>query len=320
MEEVIERGVDRAIALFNAGSCSDAFAALLSLLHAAPESYRVQSMAIKMIKLAPNPTADMMLERWLEASRFGNLDNAAVILAEYFDDPKQIYALCGTLAAIAIRLGRTGAAPGLFANCLTEQLPEPTAETEVVDEYVARAGIYDVNPLHVVSAEDFLAFLGRNLPQGGGWTVVDAPCGSGQAAAGLRPWAARLIGSDLSPPMLDIARAGGGYDQLIQGDLAEVLPGLDADMLCCHGALYYFKDTAPVVKAAAATVKTGGYFAFNEHPAPRGVMATIDGNPRYCRSPDLVRELLAEHGFAEVATELGLTFGLPSQYWLFRKV
>ncbi|MCX4239251.1 class I SAM-dependent DNA methyltransferase [Paraliomyxa miuraensis] len=53
--------------------------------------------------------------------------------------------------------------------------------------------------------------------------VLDAGCGTGLCAPLLRPLARTLVGVDLSGKMLDQARRRGGYDELIEAELTEML-------------------------------------------------------------------------------------------------
>ncbi|WP_173983690.1 class I SAM-dependent methyltransferase [Magnetospirillum sp. SS-4] len=205
----------------------------------------------------------------------------------------------------------------MFGECLTAELPTPAAHGEVIKEYDAE--LYDRQSTHLDSIAEFQAFLGDHLDGGGPWEIIDAPCGTGLAGPILKPWARRLVGLDLVPAMVSQAERLGCYDDLLVGDLLDMLPRLRAEMVVCHGALYYFRDLAPIVAAVAACLSQGGYFAFTDFPAPEGVMATRGGNARFCRSPSLVRELLESNGFAEVASELRLSFTLPCLYWIFRK-
>ncbi|MDO8607224.1 MAG: methyltransferase domain-containing protein [Phaeospirillum sp.] len=314
----MDANIEQAIKLFRDGAYSEAFEKSIEILTLDFTSKYPQYIAIAVIKGTQGNLAKFLLQRWIEGCHFGNLSNAALIIRDTFDD-SDVYLMSSSLAGIAANLGDHVSALELFGNCLTEDLSVSLSKQDVVQEYEQEATIYDSQPVHCESINDFMEFLGRSLGPAGDMTVIDIPCGTGQAGTLLRPWAAWLIGSDLSPDMLACAEATGSYDQLICGDLFDILPGLSANMVVCLGSLYYFQDLDPVVAAAVAALQPGGYFAFTDFPASRGVMRTIGGNMRYCRAPALVRETLAAHNFIEVSAEFGQSFGLLCIYWLFRK-
>ncbi|OAN53929.1 hypothetical protein A6A04_13650 [Paramagnetospirillum marisnigri] len=303
----------------NAGDQVGAFVAALAVIRDDPGLVLAQIAALKLISRAVGDTQAGMFEQWLQSTGFGNLDNAAVILPALFECPAELYAIGSILAVITASQGRHREALAVFGSFLTADLPAPLAKTDVAKEYGNTAEVYDQNILHTASVDFFTAFLDRSLPGQPVAVAVDVPCGSGMAGPWLRQRSGRLIGSDLSAHMSAMAEASGHYDQVICGDMVEVLPNLTVDLVVSHGSLYYFRDLVPVAAEVAKALRPGGWFAFTDYPAPCGTMATISGNLRYCRAPDLVRAVMTEQGLEESACEWGLTFGLPCVYWLFRK-
>ncbi len=305
---------------FFAGNLAAAFAATLAAVRLDPYVLRSQILALTIIVRTPDHLTARFVAEWLAACRFGNLDNAAAILADVFTESGEAYPIFSAFSIVALRLGNPDLSRALFSRCLSASLPPSLESAAVESQYGSTAAAnYDDAGLHVESVAAFMDFLVRNLGQAGPWDIVDAPCGTGLAGPALRPWALRLVGSDLSAAMVAQARLRGGYDELIVGDLLETLPRLSADLLVSHGSLYHFEELGPVAAAAAASLGPGGWFAFTDYPAPEGVMVTIGGNRRYCRAAQVVRDALASQGFVELASELALTFGLPCVYWLFRK-
>lgn len=94
--------------------------------------------------------------------------------------------------------------------------------------------------------------------------VVDAGCGTGLCGPLLRPYARRLTGVDLSPRMVDRARARGDYDELAVAELTAFLTARPAayDLVASADTLIYFGDLRPVLAAAAAALRLGGRLAF----------------------------------------------------------
>jgi predicted TPR repeat methyltransferase len=97
-----------------------------------------------------------------------------------------------------------------------------------------------------------------------GLDVLDLGCGTGLAGAVFRPLAVRLDGVDLSPAMIEKARAKGLYDGLIVGDIETALaaPGRAYDLIVAADTLVYLGDLAALFRGARARLKLEGYFLF----------------------------------------------------------
>jgi predicted TPR repeat methyltransferase len=103
-------------------------------------------------------------------------------------------------------------------------------------------------------------------------TILDLGCGTGLAGEVFRPLAARLDGIDLSPAMIEKARARGIYDDLAVADLEQALaePGRAYDLILAADTLVYLGDLAPVFRAAAARLAPDGFFLFTVEKAEAG--------------------------------------------------
>jgi predicted TPR repeat methyltransferase len=308
--------------LQSSGRTGAAFAVILDALRPDPCVRRLQEAALKLIAIAQDAHVAVFVRHWLETCRFGNLENALIILADCMaenDDVQANYTIFGHLSIMALRLEKHDLALTLFSHCLSDQLPPPLSEDYVAVQYDDKAVCYDDDYLHKVSVVSFLAFLAKHATPPEPLDILDVPCGTGLIGPVLKPWARRLTGCDLSPGMAAHARARDCYDEVIVGDMLTSLPVAAADLAISHGSLYYFRELEPVAAALAAALRPGGLFAFTDYPAPEGVMVTKSGIQRYCRSRPVVLNALEAHGFSEVASEMHLTFGLPCIYWIFRK-
>lgn len=90
------------------------------------------------------------------------------------------------------------------------------------------------------------------LPEDG--TVIDVGCGAGAASLPLAPRAARIIGVDRNPAMLDAFSANAGrlgVEHLaMEGRWLEVSPGAErTDVVVCHHVFYDVVDLEPFVAA-----------------------------------------------------------------------
>lgn len=94
-----------------------------------------------------------------------------------------------------------------------------------------------------------------------GLAILDLGCGTGLAGALFRDKAARLDGIDLSPAMIEKARARGVYDSLTVGDIETTLAGA-YDLILAADTLVYLGDLALLFRAVAAHLAPDGYFLF----------------------------------------------------------
>jgi predicted TPR repeat methyltransferase len=132
-----------------------------------------------------------------------------------------------------------------------------------------------------------------------GLSILDLGCGSGLAGVSMRPRAAELVGIDLSPEMIALARARGIYDRL---EIAEITEWLGQgqtlfDLIISCDCLIYFGDLGRIVRAAADRLKPGGFFAMSMERGDRHPFHLTDTG-RYTHHPDHVREVAAQAGLA----------------------
>ncbi len=97
--------------------------------------------------------------------------------------------------------------------------------------------------------------------------MLDLGCGTGLAGAVFRPLVDRLVGVDLSPRMIEQARAKNLYDRLDVLDVVQFLAAEHAaeavyDLILAADVFVYLSDLAPVTAAAARVLAPGGLFAF----------------------------------------------------------
>lgn len=106
--------------------------------------------------------------------------------------------------------------------------------------------------------------LAAILPPQGALQVLDLGCGTGLSGVALKPFARRLEGVDLSPRMLEGARARGLYAALHEADLLTFLPTRRAafDIVAAADVLNYLGDLAPALAAIRGALKPGGLAAF----------------------------------------------------------
>lgn len=161
----------------------------------------------------------------------------------------------------ALHLMRLGALPlaGMpeaFVRTLFDQYA-PRFESSLVGDLDYRGPDLLLRAvLSVRSAERKPAFFRR---------AIDLGCGTGLAASAFASGVDHFIGVDLSPRMIERARATGLYAEL---EVADMLHGLrtqadaSADLILAADAMVYVADLAPVLAEARRVLVAGGLIAF----------------------------------------------------------
>jgi predicted TPR repeat methyltransferase len=132
--------------------------------------------------------------------------------------------------------------------------------------------------------------------------AIDLGCGTGLAAAAFARTADRFIGVDLSPRMIERARATSLYAELEVADMSQGLrarPDASADLILAADAIVYVADLPPVLAEASRVLVSGGLLAFTaETHGGEGVV--IGQGLRYAHSAAYVCDAIDGAG-------LGLT-------------
>ena len=128
--------------------------------------------------------------------------------------------------------------------------------------------------------------------------VIDLGCGTGLAARAFSPLSGEIIGIDLSPRMIERARATGLYAELDVAEIAEGLgrrPDASADLILAADVMVYVHDMTPLLAEVARVLASGGLFAFTvESHAGEGVV--LGQGLRYAYGASRVRALIAAAG------------------------
>jgi len=110
------------------------------------------------------------------------------------------------------------------------------------------------------------------LPEVGGMRVLDAACGPGVYAEWLVSRGAEVVGVDVSPKMVELARRRlGPTVNVYHADLTRPLTFLDGesfDIVLSPLTMNYIKDWQPVFREFHRLLRPGGYFVFSvTHPS-----------------------------------------------------
>ena len=184
---------------------------------------------------------------------------------------------------------------------LRDDTPPPRASDRAIRKiYKNFAASYEsrmLEDLKYAGPEWMLAALRRAIGDRDGLSILDLGCGSGLVGASVTKCAAELVGVDMSPEMIELARARNIYDRL---EVAEITEWLDRgqtlfDLIISCDCLIYFGDLGPITRSAAMRLKPGGFFAMSMERGNRYPYHLTDTG-RYTHHPDHVRDVAANAG------------------------
>jgi predicted TPR repeat methyltransferase len=143
----------------------------------------------------------------------------------------------------------------------------PVYIRDLFDEF---SGEYDRTMLETLeySAHLHLHTLAyRTLPPGRtDWRILDLGSGTGLVGQTFKDFArgGRLDGVDLSPRMIEAARARAVYYDLIAGDIETILHavGRTYDLILAAETMIYFGELATILSGVAKRLESGGFFLF----------------------------------------------------------
>ena len=148
-------------------------------------------------------------------------------------------------------------------------------------------------------------------------SLLDLGRGTGLAGQVFRPFAARLVGVDLSAAMVARAEAKGDYDRLVVGNLAaflsdEITKDAKYDLVVAADVFVYVSDLAPVLADIARVLAPRGIAAFTVE-THSGAGVTLLPTLRFAHGERYLREVIIGAGLklvtlekATIRTEKGL--------------
>jgi predicted TPR repeat methyltransferase len=193
-----------------------------------------------------------------------------------------------------LRLMRLGAAelagmPPTYVSTLFNQYA-PKFEAALVDELGYRGPhLLFKAVLAARAAIGKPAFFSR---------AIDLGCGTGLVARAFAAQTDEIIGIDLSPRMIELAKATGLYTEL---EVAEIVAGLGrkaeacADLILAADVMVYVHDMVPLLREVARVLMPGGMLAFTtETHSADGVV--LGAGLRYAHSVATVRTAIEAAG------------------------
>ena len=135
--------------------------------------------------------------------------------------------------------------------------------------------------------------------------VLDAGCGTGMCGPLLRSVARRLVGVDLSPVMLQHARALELYDQLVEGELTDYMNGQpqEFDLIVAADTFNYFGALDQLLSSVARALRETGVLLYTLEKSEESASVVdfrLHAHGRYSHNEDYVKRCMKEHGLTVV--------------------
>lgn len=149
------------------------------------------------------------------------------------------------------------------------------------------------------SAPDILGSMAAMvLPQAAAHslTILDLGCGTGLAGMAFAELAGRLDGIDISPGMIEKARAREIYRQLATGDIETELPSHAYDLVIAADTLVYLGDLERVFRNVRDALRPEGWFLFTVERSDDGEYS-LGPKRRWRHSESYLRSLAANTSF-----------------------
>ncbi|MEK9969939.1 MAG: methyltransferase [Ferrovibrio sp.] len=134
--------------------------------------------------------------------------------------------------------------------------------------------------------------------------AIDIGCGTGLLAPELRGLVKHLDGIDLSPKMVEKARARRLYENLVVGEIVSALQNRPDryDLVAAADVLSYFGDLRPVFEAARHALSDGGLFVATVETGT-GARYQAGKTGRYQHGELYLRKRAAEAGFVVLSLD-----------------
>ena len=194
-----------------------------------------------------------------------------------------------------------------LAAALRGETPEDAPPAYVQSLFDAFSGDFDrimTDALDYQTPGRLRDLLIRQVPETSGpfQDAVDLGCGTGLSGKAFRDRAERLTGVDLSPQMVEKARAKGIYDRLAVKDILGFLEKetVRYDLFVAADVLVYTGDLGPIFSACRKRAAEGAKLLFSiercREPAYR-----LRTTGRFAHNEAHVREMAQASGWREVA-------------------
>lgn len=192
----------------------------------------------------------------------------------------------------------------MLASCSGEDVPARASDAFIITTYDSFAGSFDqkLESLSYRAPQLVADAVGKMNDATPTLTVLDAGCGTGLCGPLIAPYAARLVGVDLSSHMLAAAKRRNIYDELVNCELGAYLDThVDTfDLVISADTLVYFGELKGVFASTGKALHSGGMFIFTVEESKEGSAAKgykLNPHGRYSHRLDYLIATLEGAGF-----------------------
>ncbi|MCX8500899.1 MAG: methyltransferase domain-containing protein [Alphaproteobacteria bacterium] len=288
------------------------------------ESLRQAELILDALDSSPHPfdPREVLLHRVQVLVKLGQLDSAVEQVQAGLDRMGSSPGLLFALGEVLGLSGQMAAAGDAFRRCLEsdptdrygaaaawsrlqgETPPQLSREfvTQLFDDYAPRFD-RDLARLDYRVPELIFAAVEGFLPRR---RLLDLGCGTGLGAVAFAQRVPERVGVDLSPKMIDAARARGLYHRLEAAEIteflkaeAETLAQARYDLVLAADVLVYCGDLSTIFSLLARLMGRGGIFAFSveSFPAAESRDYELTEAMRFRHSDDYVTKTLQNSRF-----------------------
>ncbi|HYD78214.1 MAG TPA: tetratricopeptide repeat protein [Paucimonas sp.] len=201
---------------------------------------------------------------------------------------------------------------------------------KLFDNYANSFDTHLVKELEYVGPEKLVALIRRHAePPPAKWDVLDLGCGTGLVGSAIAADKCRLVGVDLSPGMLEKARALNLYDRLEQADLLVMMRSEKAssyDVIIAADVFIYVGRLDEIFAEAKRLLRPGGRFAFSVEAGESssagdeavGAGYRLTTTARYVHTVDYLDRLSHLNGFRKLeimSSPVRVDHGKPVPAW-----
>ena len=228
---------------------SDAYHNLGVLLNGQKRSHEAAVCFSKVITLRPkHPEARRLLA--IAHCTLGEVDKAVEVFEEWLEEEPD-----------------SPIARHMLAACSGRDVPPRASDAFVEETFDSFAASFDSKLAQLSYRAPALVaemLAESDVEASKSLDVLDAGCGTGLCGPLIAPYARRLVGVDLSAPMIAQARARNVYDELVKRELTAYLgDSTEAfDVIVSADTLVYFGLLEDVAAAAANALRPGGRLVF----------------------------------------------------------
>jgi predicted TPR repeat methyltransferase len=230
------------------------------------------------------------------------------------------------LSLVLLAEGRAEDAVNAFSRGVTPleavQLKANNQEQKHLSKtYDGLAECYDTNDLQRSWGQQTAQVIRTAIGQGNLGDVLDLCCGTGSVGAAITAQANHLTGIDLSPGMLDKAKARNVYDELIVADINTALLSIKRSFftVTCSVALYHWADLGPFFYAAARVLAPSGHLIFSVDPVNDELDIGQSAPGEYAHSRAYIRRVTADAGLREISITIDLHRAYPGFWCVFQR-